>query len=521
MLLMAASVRLLSQAPVEAGPSSWPRTSPGYKLAEFVSEVGADRAGVHREVPRAALESGAWEKLSDGDRLWQLSIQSPGAKALRVRVASFRPDAGRLYVSGSDGIGAITMRGDSWSGVVRGDTLSLHYRPQDQTDTDLPFAIDAVSHIANAGGWSEYGAYLQVERDGGAYRCAGWPMRSHGAVYYLTSHTCIPDPAVAETAVLWHGREAHTVTPVLVATRASGGLDFSFLRLRDAPAGLGGELPVRAEIAAALPYISNFLETGKEGERAAESVRSVCGVQPIGFGTTVTGTLASSDCLSPEGNYYADWYTFSGSANQRVTITMNSGEVDSYLTLYHPSGAVAARNDDGGGNLNARIDTVLSSNGVYRLEASTFNEYTAGAYVLRLETSGIATTGVLPQRFVAVTPCRVMDTRAGEGKTGAFGPPFLSGGTSRDIAMAESGCSIPAAATAYSLNVTVAPRRPLSYLTIYPTGQTRPLASTLNSFQGKVVSNAALIPAGANGRISIFVTDDTDVIVDVNGFFTP
>ena len=31
-----------------------------------------------------------------------------------------------------------------------------------------------------------------------------------------------------------------------------------------------------------------------------------------------------------------------------------------------------------------------------------------------------------PMTFIALTPCRVMDTRTGQGFTGAFGPPSLA-----------------------------------------------------------------------------------------------
>jgi hypothetical protein len=36
-----------------------------------------------------------------------------------------------------------------------------------------------------------------------------------------------------------------------------------------------------------------------------------------------------------------------------------------------------------------------------------------------------------------------------------------------------------------------------------------------------VVSNAAIVPAGANGAISIAVTDAVDVLFDIDGYFAP
>ncbi len=123
-------------------------------------------------------------------------------------------------------------------------------------------------------------------------------------------------------------------------------------------------------------------------------------------------------------------------------------------------------------------------------------------------------------RFVPVAPCRVMDTRTGEGKSGSFGPPILAAGSTRDVPVPQSGCGVPTTAKAYSVNVTVVPAEPLGYLTLYPTGSARPLVSTLNAFEGQVAANAAIVPAGTNGSISIFVTNNTHAIADINGYFT-
>lgn len=124
-------------------------------------------------------------------------------------------------------------------------------------------------------------------------------------------------------------------------------------------------------------------------------------------------------------------------------------------------------------------------------------------------------------RFVPVTPCRVADTRAGQGTTGNFGPPTLNPNTARELPIPSGRCNIPATARAYAFNVTVVPQGPLGYLTLWPTGQAQPLVSTLNSFHGGVVANAAIVPAGANGSVNVYVTDRTDVILDVNGYFEP
>src|SRR5262249_8536823 len=94
--------------------------------------------------------------------------------------------------------------------------------------------------------------------------------------------------------------------------------------------------------------------------------------------------------------------------------------------------------------------------------------------------------------------------------------------TARTINIAAaSGCSgISANAQGYALNVTALPSgNPMPFITAYPTGQPRPNASILNAFQGQVVTNSAIIPAGTNGAIDIYAYRGTDVIVEVSGYF--
>ncbi len=121
--------------------------------------------------------------------------------------------------------------------------------------------------------------------------------------------------------------------------------------------------------------------------------------------------------------------------------------------------------------------------------------------------------------FYPLTPCRVADTRNPDGPLGG---PYLTGKQARDFpVLSATSCNIPATAQAYSLNFTVAPHVLLNYLTVWPTGQSQPLVSTLNAPTGAVTANAALVPAGTGGDISVFATDDTDLIIDINGYFAP
>ena len=123
--------------------------------------------------------------------------------------------------------------------------------------------------------------------------------------------------------------------------------------------------------------------------------------------------------------------------------------------------------------------------------------------------------------FYPITPCRIADTRSFAGMQGAFGPPAIPGGSSRIFPVVVSSCGIPSTAVAYSLNVTAQPRQHLGWLTVWPAGQPQPVTSTLNSWKGTIVANAAVVPAGVDGSISVYASDTTDVFIDINGYMAP
>src|SRR5208283_1559646 len=136
---------------------------------------------------------------------------------------------------------------------------------------------------------------------------------------------------------------------------------------------------------------------------------------------------------------------------------------------------------------------------------------------LYVANSGDGTVSVIagansePLQFVPLTPCRVADTR---NPNGPFGGPPVGGGTTRDFTIPASACGVPSNAAAYSLNVTVVPQGFLGYLTVWPAGEDQPVVSTLNSYDGRVKADAAIVPAGAGGAISIFAYNTTHVILD-------
>lgn len=124
---------------------------------------------------------------------------------------------------------------------------------------------------------------------------------------------------------------------------------------------------------------------------------------------------------------------------------------------------------------------------------------------------------VVPGRgaYQALPPARILDTRFGTG--GVPIAPLGPGGTLNVQITAQGG--VPATGvSAVVLNVTVTNTTAASYLTIYPAGVPRPLASNLNWVSGKTVPNLVQVALGLNGQVTVYNGfGSADVIFDVAG----
>lgn len=107
--------------------------------------------------------------------------------------------------------------------------------------------------------------------------------------------------------------------------------------------------------------------------------------------------------------------------------------------------------------------------------------------------------------------CRVLDTRNGGGSG------FAGGLT---VNVPGSNCAVPATAQSYVFNATVVPSGALGFLTLWPHGQPQPTVSALNSLDGAITSNMAIMPV-ADGLINAFASNQTELILDISSYFAP
>jgi hypothetical protein len=168
------------------------------------------------------------------------------------------------------------------------------------------------------------------------------------------------------------------------------------------------------------------------------------------------------------------------------------------------------------------VVSVVSARAEGQLGAAVANWTVPSSGASARQAGGLTTMGDVtsPTPFIGVTPCRIVDTR---GAAGPFGGPSLSAGVARNFALLSGPCTgLPAAVGSYSLNITVTNTLGPGFILIYPQGGSAPVVSTLNYLAGQTVANAAIVPAGTGGGITVVAgVSGTDLIIDINGYFAP
>ncbi len=143
----------------------------------------------------------------------------------------------------------------------------------------------------------------------------------------------------------------------------------------------------------------------------------------------------------------------------------------------------------------------------------------SGSTDLIFDSTGYFVPGSSGARFVPVAPARLLDTRVGNGLSGAFGA-----GTPRTFAVAGRG-GVPAGAVAVTGNLTVTGQTKAGYLFLGPTPDPAPASSTLNFPLGDSRANGVTVALGSDGSLSATYLApagaSTQLVFDVTGYFVP
>ncbi|MGW2873936.1 PKD domain-containing protein [Kitasatospora sp. NPDC001225] len=142
------------------------------------------------------------------------------------------------------------------------------------------------------------------------------------------------------------------------------------------------------------------------------------------------------------------------------------------------------------------------------------------------DTAGRTSTAAYPFRaayaptgFLRTEAYRLVDTRQDPNldlRGGAEVPFTVPTGS------APGANGVPGNVTTVVLNVTVTDATEDTHLTVWPTGQARPITSNVNVAAGRTSSNLVTVPIGDAKRISTLLNSGrAEVIVDVVGFYRP
>lgn len=235
------------------------------------------------------------------------------------------------------------------------------------------------------------------------------------------------------------------------------------------------------------------------------SGRGTAAPGPLGRRSTLHLRLAGTAGLPASGV---------GALALNVTVTAPAGP--GYLTVW-PAGTP----QPGTSNVNFGRGQTLANFAVLGAGPdagiSIFNGcWDGGVHVLVdvVGWAGSAGAGSSGSGYVPVAPARLVDTRWNNGA------PLRPDGTLTVPVAGRAG--VPATATGALMNVTVTQPSADGFVTLYPAGEPRPDASTLNVTRGATRANTALVKLGADGGAAVFSRGGTaHVLLDVVGYLDP
>jgi hypothetical protein len=199
-----------------------------------------------------------------------------------------------------------------------------------------------------------------------------------------------------------------------------------------------------------------------------------------------------------------------------VTLIATGSTAPGYLTGYASGGtrpATSSVNFDTGDTVSNLAVLPVGGDGRIALYNGAPGSTHVVADVAGYFTSGAPGAG----GFGSIAPTRILDTRTA---LGAADAPVPAGGTVTPRVVGTGGIpSSGVAAVVVNLPVTDATQS--GFVTGYPSGVGRPLASSVNFDAGRTAANLAVLPVGSDGRIALFngAPGAAEVVADVSGYF--
>lgn len=308
--------------------------------------------------------------------------------------------------------------------------------------------------------------------------------------------TTLRDLVARLRLVCVYGLAMTLVASVLTLVPSLGGVPERSARA-DHVAGTGGDLGEFHPLTA-----SRGLDT--------RNGTGVCAPSPcsaVGPGATLTWTVGGRNGVPT-----------SGVSAVALNIAVTEATASSYLTVF-PFGTsrplASSINFNAGDTVSNAVTTMVSADG----KVNIFNA--AGSVAVIGDIAGYyMKAGAAPgDRFVPITPVRVLDTRYPTGTCDGTCAALAPGGT---LTVKIAGLyGIPASGVS-AVKATVVATQPsaASNLTVYPAGTAHPGTSNLTFAAGQTIANLATSRLSGDGKLTIYnATGYVHVIVDVSGYY--
>lgn len=317
---------------------------------------------------------------------------------------------------------------------------------------------------------------------------------------FVTAWACDdPVPSSSNLNVRRGGTAANAVLVTLGASREVCLLDQAGAHL---VADVTGYIPTSVPFVAAAP--SRVLDTRSGGVNRPSTVAPAAG-------ETVEVHLGRVGALSS---------TTVPGATVVLNVTAIDATDDGYVTVWSCQGPRPTAS-----NLNVTRGGTVGRLVVAAVGGVPWELGTTGAVCVFTQSGAHIAVDVLgvfeaDAPYLPVLPTRVLETRSDVGQVGYVGTRPTAGQVVEVDVVGRSAGRVPSDARAVVLSLTATNPAGAGFVTAWPCGSPRPLASSLNlAGSGDTQSNAVVVGLGTEGKVCVFTQRGADLVADVNGVF--
>jgi hypothetical protein len=404
-----------------------------------------------------------------------------------IAVGSLTPLTGCTYNATSDGVGHVACS----------SSTELIWRDFSSLSTSAPRLLGSLASATAS--FSQPGSTWSLGMDTTKALIAGSVVISNSLGATVRT-IATPASADGSVRVSWDGLDAagkpapagpYSYTLVANATDSTGAV----VSITGTGAASGNVTVVAASTVgvpiggfANLPP-SRLLDTRVTGPKLGAGQTRTLQVTGVG-GVPTTGVAAVVLNVTVTETTSVGYLTVSPTGTARPTVSNLNWTAGRTIP-----NAVTVKNSTSG-----QIDLYQSGPGTAQVIVDVAGYYLAG-------------TPTTAGAYTPLTPARILDTRSTGGT--------LAAGETRDLQVTGQGGVPATGVSAVVLNVTVTETTTGGYLTVFPSGTPKPLASNLNWSPGLTIPNQVIVQVGSNGKVGLFQSGSgtAQVIVDVAGYF--